>query len=104
MLKRFRNRFLSCLLPAILLFAQQAAMAHLASHAAGEPPDPENSLVHVKLCNKCLSVEKLTSAVTETGQKAGLPQHHFNYNVALAAQPLSRDAIRQSCRDPPETV
>lgn len=104
MLKRFRIRFLSFLLPAILLFAQQAALAHLASHVTGETPNPKSSLVHSKLCNKCLSVEKLTSAVVESGQRITLEDYDFRYVVALPRQPRSPEAIGPSCRDPPRTV
>ena len=104
MFKRFRIRFLSFLLPAILLFAQQAAFAHLASHVTGETPNPKSALVHDKLCGSCLTVEKLTNATMDTGHQPGMVESHFHHVAALRAQLRSRTAVRQSCRDPPQTV
>lgn len=104
MLKRFRIRFLSWLLPAILLFAQQAAFAHLASHAAGEAPNPKSSLVHEKLCGGCLAVEKLTNAAVDLGHQPAVVENHFHHIATLPTQLRSHAAVRQACRDPPESL
>jgi hypothetical protein len=104
MLNRHRNRFLAWLLPAILLFAQQAAMVHLTLHASGESSDPESALVHAKLCNKCLSIEKLTTAVVDISQRPVLEQHRLRHAAALATNPRSREIPAQSCRDPPKNA
>jgi hypothetical protein len=104
MLKRFRIRFLSFLLPAILLFAQQGALAHLASHATGETPSPKSSLVHEKLCGGCLAVEKLTNAAVDVGRQPRVVENHFQHTATLPKQLHSYTAVRQACRDPPETV
>ena len=63
MFNQHKKRLLAWLLPAVLLFGQQAAIAHITEHASGEYDDPESALVHGKLCNKCLSVEKVSSAL-----------------------------------------
>lgn len=102
--KRFRSRLLSCFLTAILLFAQQAALAHLASHASGEAPAPKSSLVHEKLCGSCLAVEKFTNATVDAGHGHGLVESHFQQLTAPPAQLRSHTAVRQGCRDPPKTV
>ncbi|KPK34621.1 MAG: hypothetical protein AMJ66_03340 [Betaproteobacteria bacterium SG8_40] len=104
MLNRFRIRFLFFLLPAILLFAQQAALAHLASHAAGETPNPKSSLVHEKLCGSCLAVEKLTNAAVDIGHQPKVVENHFHHIAALPTQVRSHIAVRQACRDPPRNV
>lgn len=50
-------------LSALLLFAQHGALAHLISHInAGQSPASEKTLVHLKLCGKCVSAEKFTHA------------------------------------------
>ena len=104
MLNRRRNRFLVWLLPAILLFAQQAAMAHVTQHASGESPDPESALVHAKLCNKCVSAEKFTNAVVDINQRPVLEQHRLHHADALAKNPRSREIPWQSARDPPKNT
>lgn len=104
MFKPFRIRFLSYLLPAILLFAQQAALAHLASHASGEAPNPKSSLVHQKLCGSCLAVEKLANAAVDIGRQPTVVENHSPHIATLPTQLRSHTAVRQACRDPPETV
>lgn len=54
-----RHRFLNGMLILLLLFAQQAAYAHAVSHLGKEPPAKER-LAHSKLCDKCVSFEKLS--------------------------------------------
>jgi len=53
------HRILSSLLILLLLFAQQAAYAHAISHLGKEPPAKEQ-LGHSKLCDKCVSFEKIS--------------------------------------------
>ena len=43
----------------LLLFAQHAAFAHAISHLGKEPPAKEQ-LAHSKLCDKCVSFEKIS--------------------------------------------
>ena len=102
MRKLTRKRFLAFLLPALLLFAQQSAMAHLASHAAEQSPNPEKSLVHLKLCGKCLSAEKFTHVPATV-------EHRFDAGIAnyshTPAQPTvlhSTVTVWRGCRDPPQ--
>jgi hypothetical protein len=59
------HRALTSLLILLLLFAQQAAYAHAISHLGKEPPAKEQ-LAHSKLCDKCVSFEKI-SAVAPAG-------------------------------------
>ena len=53
------NRAFNALLILLLLFAQQAAYAHAISHLGKEPPAKEQ-LAHSKLCDKCVSFEKIS--------------------------------------------
>lgn len=53
------HRVLNSLLILLLLFAQQAAYAHAISHLGKEPPAKEQ-LAHSKLCDKCVSFEKIS--------------------------------------------
>lgn len=100
----FRRRFLFWLLPAVLLFAQQAALAHVVSHFSDNPPSTGKALAHLKLCDSCLAVEKLLHA-------PGIKEHkvivlHGSYATApdLPAALTSVDALEPSCRDPPTTL
>ncbi len=49
----------NALLVLLLLFAQQAAYAHAISHLGKEAPAKEQ-LAHSKLCDKCVSFEKIS--------------------------------------------
>ncbi|HVY05703.1 MAG TPA: hypothetical protein VHB46_06975 [Burkholderiales bacterium] len=62
------HRALINLLILLLLFAQQAAYAHAISHLAKEPPAKEQ-LAHSKLCDKCVSFEKI-GGIAPTGAPA----------------------------------
>ncbi|MEO8007164.1 MAG: hypothetical protein ABI728_01395 [Betaproteobacteria bacterium] len=53
------HRALNTTLTLLLLFAQQAAYAHAVSHLGKEPPGKEQ-LAHSKLCDKCVSFEKIS--------------------------------------------
>ena len=55
------RRFLfHVLLACALLLAQYAGLAHAASHLGNEPAKQEQNLLHLKLCDKCVSFEKLS--------------------------------------------
>lgn len=56
------RRILFGLLTLLLLSAQQAAFAHVVSHA-GETVPAKEQLAHSKLCGKCVSFEKLSGAL-----------------------------------------
>lgn len=61
------RRCLVLVLPLLLMMAQHGALAHALSHFDRDSaPAQEKSLVHLKLCGKCLSAEKL-SQFTGTG-------------------------------------
>jgi hypothetical protein len=56
----FLRRSLVLVLPLLLLLAQHGALAHALSHLDPySAPVQEKSLVHLKLCGKCVSAEKL---------------------------------------------
>ena len=58
---KFLRRSLVLVLPLMLLLAQHGALAHALSHFGPDSaPVQEKSLVHLKLCGKCVSAEKLT--------------------------------------------
>jgi hypothetical protein len=55
------RRFVSHVMLAFaLLFAQSAGLSHAASHLGNEPAKQEEKLLHLKLCDKCSSFEKLS--------------------------------------------
>jgi len=55
------RRYVSHVLLAIaLLAAQSAGLSHAASHLSTEPAKQEEKLLHLKLCEKCNSFEKLS--------------------------------------------
>ena len=53
------HRILNSLLILLLLVAQQAAYAHAISHLGKQAPANEQ-LAHSKLCDKCVSFEKIS--------------------------------------------
>jgi hypothetical protein len=55
------QRLLFALLTALLLFAQQGALAHAVTHLDSQVPAKEQ-LGHNQLCGKCVSFEKLSAA------------------------------------------
>jgi hypothetical protein len=57
MLRRFISHLL---LACALLTAQSAGLAHAATHLGKEPAKQEQNLLHLKLCDKCASFEKLS--------------------------------------------
>lgn len=58
---KFLRRLLVLVLPLLLLTAQHGALAHALSHFDPDAaPVQEKSPVHLKLCGKCISAEKLS--------------------------------------------
>lgn len=99
-----KKRLLAFLLPAVLAFAQHAAMAHLVSHAGDNAADPEQTLIHLKLCDKCATAAKLLHV--STSQDLRIEPTHACY-VLRAATPnhlASADCTRYPCRDPPTAL
>ena len=99
---RFHRRWLLWWLPLVLLFAQQAAMAHMASHAGDRSSNPEKTLAHLKLCGKCLAVEKLSHTPPVAEHHLALAEAAYVYTSFTAAPAPSLVNVRQSCRDPPQ--
>ena len=100
----FRRRFLFWLLPAVLLFAQQAAMAHLVSHLGDNAAGSSKSLAHQKLCDGCLAVEKLLHIPGVKEHRLIVLQGEGVPEPALLSDLVSIDAGTPSCRDPPRSL
>ena len=98
---RFRKRLISWLLPAVLVFAQQAALAHVVAHAADQSAESEQSLVHLKLCDECASAAKLVHLPAGQSHRIDLLRVGHSYSVALPALFCSAEQVRASARDPP---
>ena len=62
------RRVLIAVLPLLLLFAQQEAFAHLIWHASQKVPSKEHH-AHTKLCDKCVSIEKVSYAPPSSSVK-----------------------------------
>lgn len=94
------RRTLNFILPVLLLAAQQAALAHVVSHLdLDQPPENERTLVHLKLCGKCVAAEKLTNpaagrmpAVTESSARYAQPIAAGYVCVTQALLPYSSRA------------
>jgi hypothetical protein len=87
------RRTLGLILPALLLLAQHGALAHLISHLdSRETPAQEKTLGHLKLCGKCVSLEKLSHAAqARNADAAPLAAAHVQtpqLAQCRAAQPL----------------
>ena len=102
-MKRVSRKSLVPLLCAVLLGAQQSALAHVLSHLGSEQrPANEKTLIHVKLCGKCVSAEKLSHSA---------PNSAFIYVALIVGeylQPVSRsyaciaqESRRYNSRAPP---
>ena len=70
------HRALTSLLILLLLFAQQAAFAHAISHLVKEAPAKEQ-VAHSKLCDKCVSFEKISGVAPASALAVFLPGHVF---------------------------
>jgi hypothetical protein len=79
------QRVLNCLLILLVLFAQQAAYAHAITHLGKEPPAKER-LAHSKLCDKCVSFEKISGVAPNSVAVLVSLDLHF-------AQPLQVDYV-----------
>ena len=98
---RFRRHILYWLLPAVLLFSQQAAMAHLVSHLGDNAAGNSKSLAHQKLCDGCLAVEKLLHIPGVKEHRFAVLQGEDVPEPTLLSGLVSLDAGTPSCRDPP---
>jgi hypothetical protein len=79
------HRVLTSLLVLLVLCAQQAAYAHAISHIGREAPAKEQ-LAHSKLCDKCVSFEKISGvAPTSVSVLVSLD--------LLFAQPVAPDYV-----------
>ena len=78
-------RVLAGLLILLLLFAQQAAYAHAVSHLGKEAP-AKDQLAHLKLCDKCVSFEKISGVAPASTVAIFLPGSVFT-------QPLQADYV-----------
>ena len=104
MIKCSRRHSVAWLLSLALLFAQQAAMAHLASHIGDKPASDNQTLAHLKLCDKCVAVEKLAHTLPLTAHPS-LPEASDPFLVPSRQTSIRTvDRVGQSCRDPPELL
>lgn len=101
MARRLRRRLFALLLPAVLAFAQHGAMAHLVSHAGDNAADPEQTLIHLKLCDKCATAAKVVHVPPLQELRIELAHARYELHAATPTFPASVDATRYSCRDPP---
>jgi hypothetical protein len=70
MMPPMTRRFVAhILLALVLLSAQAAGLAHTVSHLGKEPAKQEEKLLHLKLCDKCNSFEKLSFGPTSDAIK-----------------------------------
>ena len=99
-----RHRFLAFFLSALIVLAQQGAVAHWASHVVKGSPDQQKTLLHHKLCGKCLSAEKFTNAISSG--PATLASPDCSYFLALAENHTCAQEIRVSyqSRAPPQIL
>ena len=101
---RLRKRFVAFLLPVVLAFAQQAAMAHQVSHAGDESADPGKTLVHLQLCDKCVSAANLVDVPGSPELHVELLHAHYFHSAAAPTQFASADWTAHACRDPPRPL
>lgn len=70
------HRILNAVVIMLLLYAQQAAYAHAVSHLGKEAPAKEQ-LAHSKLCDKCLSFEKIAGMAPASVPMLAGPELRF---------------------------
>lgn len=104
MAQRLRRRLLALLLPAVLAFAQHGAMAHLVSHAGDNGADPEQTLIHLKLCDKCATAAKLVHVPPSHELHIELTQARYVLRAAIQNHLASVNSALYSCRDPPKAL
>jgi len=101
MARTFQKRLIAWLLPAVLVFAQQAALAHLVAHAAEQSAESERTLVHLKLCDDCASAAKFVHLPAGQSHRLDLLQTGHSYGAAIPALSRSAEPARPAARDPP---
>lgn len=101
---RLRKRFVAFLLPVVLAFAQHAAMAHQVSHAGDESGDAGKTLVHLKLCDKCVSAAKLVDLPGSPELRVELLHARYFHSAAAPTPFASADWTAHACRDPPSLL
>lgn len=100
---RFLRRAIVVLLPAVLLLAQHSALAHLISHIdAGQSPQNEKTLVHLKLCGKCVSAEKLSHAAPAPCLRVAVADGGDLPSVWRFSSFVSRHSATYRSRAPPQ--
>ena len=104
MTDRLKKRLLTLLLPAVLVFAQHGAMAHLVSHAGDKSADPEQTLVQLKLCDKCASAATVTHLPAGQDLRLELLQAQYCQRAAKPTPLASAESTRNTCRDPPKIL
>ena len=96
------RRALNFLLPVLLLAAQQAALAHVVSHLdPDQSPAHERTLVHLKLCGKCVSAEKLTHLTAGKPPAIAPASAGYARPVFAAYACVTRAQFPYSSRGPP---
>jgi len=101
-----RRRLLAWLLPALLLVAQQGALAHLVSHGSNrdQPDQQKKTLLHLKLCSKCHAAEKLSHSAPF--EQHLLDIHACKYDIITTPPGICGTVVSRgvSCRDPPNAI
>ncbi len=96
------HRALNLALPVLLLLAQQTALAHAVSHLdPDQPPAHERTLVHLKLCGKCVSAEKLTHLAAGKAPPIVVAGASYNQPVVSGYACLTQALLPYSSRAPP---
>jgi hypothetical protein len=96
------RRVLNLLLPVLLLLAQQAALAHVASHIdPDQSPAHERTLVHLKLCGKCVSAEKLTHVAAGKMPAVAASSASYAQPIVAGYACVTRALSAYSSRAPP---
>ena len=101
MARRLRRRLLALLLPAVLVFAQHGAMAHLVSHAGDNAADSEQTLIHLKLCDKCATAAKVVHVPPLHELRIELAHACYVLRATVPNHSASAGSAHYPCRDPP---
>ena len=105
-MKRVLRKSLVPLLCAVLLGAQHSALAHVLSHVGDEQrPANDKTLVHLKLCGKCVSAEKLShSAPNDAGVCVALIAGEYIQPVSRTDACTAQESRRYNSRAPPHCL
>jgi hypothetical protein len=96
------RRALSLILPAVLLLAQHGALAHVISHLdRHEVPAQEKTLAHLKLCGKCVSLEKLSHVASSQIAQNAVPAGDYLPTIRAALPCVSHVPGAYRARAPP---